>query len=763
MSATGNSSLKWVFLLLSLSGSLSGCAEIQKIVSVLWNGPITVNTSVFNIIEMSSGEDVTCNIMGDKTTRCLGSGTNGNLGRFYGAPINAFKEVKQVATGRGFTCVISGENSALKCFGINDKGQLGNPGTQTASIDPLPVLDPENKNLPIVEARQVTAGDYHACAILKNGRAVCWGDNSFGQLGNADQAGVQAKTVMEDERAPKTFAGINNIVAGGNSTCVIAKDDSSLFCFGEKFGSTKKVNWLPEKIEISGGIVTLSQVKQVGLGNGFGCALSRSQVYCWGNNDVKQLGVPTDTAGTQKAVSVEVHYPIKSVLSKIDAIAVGDKHVCALHRDEGTIYCWGNNTFGQLGSSSTQGLPEQVAADANNYTLKGAKSIAAGKDRTCYISSKDELYCWGNGAHGLLGNDSVASQYPLRVLDSNTDSVGGSAVVSVGYDHACVIGTNQKLFCFGLNQNGQMGTRMIAGTVLIDGKKPLAAVSLIDTYDSHTCAIYGEKRGVICFGGGSGSVGSVDSSGLEEVTSSGKPYHDVTALAVGHAHVCLVNSDQQVECIDYGTQPVNHTMIQTENKTPLKDIWQLRSRGDWNCGLTREKGEIWCWGTWKKNQWPDAKQITFNGKPTSDFIQFSLNDDQICGVHGVSGLVYCTADTEMQQNANNLQALNDGDEKQMSGVFSLTGGKHHTCAIDDKGHLYCWGSNEFGQLGVTTKKNSATPILVSIKNEGRRRISRVSAGETHTCFTTESDLSIFCFGKGFFNDGISTAPVEYPQ
>ena len=747
-------SLKWVFLLF-LSFSLSGCAEIQKIVSVLWQGKIAVNTSAFNVVEMSSGEDVTCSIMGDKTIRCIGSGANGNLGRFFGAPINAFKEVKQVATGKGFTCVIAGENSALKCFGINNKGQLGNPGTQIASVDPLPVLDPENKDLPVTEARQVTAGEQHACAILKSGRAICWGDNSYGQLGNQSQTGVQAKTVMEDERTPKPFAGIRTIVAGGNSTCVIANDDASLFCFGEKFGATKKINWLPEKVELAGGIVTLSQVKQVGLGNGFGCALTRSQVYCWGNNESKQLGAPTDALGTTKAAGVEVHYPLKAALSKIDAIAVGDKHACALHRDEGTVYCWGNNTFGQLGTSSLHGLPEQVAADANNYTLKGAKSIAAGKDRTCFISTKDELYCWGNGAHGLLGNDSVASQYPLRVLDSNNDFIAATASIAIGDDHACVIGSNQKLFCFGLNQTGQIGTRMIAGNILGTDKKPLGSVTVIDTYESRTCAIFGEKHGVACFGG-------TDNSALEELSNNGKPYHDVSGVAVGHAHLCIINSEQQVECIDNGTQPPNHTIIQTEKKTPLKDIWHIRSRGDWNCGITREKGEIWCWGTWKKNQWPNAQQISFSGKPTADFIQFSLSDDQICGVHGVSGAVYCTSDSEMQQNTNNLQALNDSDGKQVSGVFSLSGGKHHTCAIDDKGHLYCWGSNEFAQLGVSTRKSSSVPIRVNIKNESQRRISRVTAGETHTCFTTENDLSIFCFGKGFFNDGISTTPVEYP-
>jgi len=624
-------------------------------------------------------------------------------------------------------------------------GQLGSDNP-SASLNPLPVRDWNNKNVPLIEAKQITAGNHHACALLKNGKAFCWGDNTFGQIGNDTGDDTRVSMVMENEKAPKAFEGIQSIIAGGNSTCLIAKEDQSLFCFGEKYGSKNKINWIPEKIDISGRIETLTEIKQVSLGDGFGCALSRSQVYCWGKNDHKQLGHSYHEIGTTKASPVEVHYPKKSPLSKIESIAAGDKHACALHREEGTVFCWGDNSFGQLGTNSSHGLPEQVAVSSSNFSVKRVKTIAAGRERNCIISSKDELFCWGNGAFGILGNSLAISNYPERVKDSNNDMLNGSTAVSIGYDHSCVIGTNKKLFCFGLNQYGQLGSRMF-------GSSTFNNVHSISTYGQKSCVIYGEHNSVGCFG----------ESGfeLEEIKNNLKPYQGSSGVSVGENQICIINAEQQVVCIDYATKPANHYVVQGENKTPLKDIWKVLSRGKLNCGLSREKGEIWCWGDWKKNQWPMAKQLTFAGKPTSDFIQFSMSDEQICGAHGIHGDVYCTADNESAQNASNLQSVIGQKNKPFTGVFNLSAGKNHTCAMNDQSQVFCWGSNELDQLGVKSE-HTLIPQRVLIEDEKNRKINHITTGDAYTCFTTEKERSLFCFGNRLFNEGNSSTPLEYP-
>ena len=410
--------------------------------------------------------------MGDKSVRCLGSGLQGNLGTYNGSSVEASGEVKTSSAGGEFTCYIAGPTAQAFCFGRNDHGQLGNNSVGN-SVKPVPVLDSENSNAVLSDVKEITTGFAHACALLKSGRAVCWGDNSQGQLGNPGPEESRPHSVLESEKNPKAFPQVHQIVAGGDSTCLIARDDASVFCFGERFGVKRRVNWVPSRIEIAGSLGTLSNARQLGVGRGFGCVLSRSsQVFCWGKNDMNQLGSLLNIGGLTRATLVQVTYPAEAPMSHIEQIAVAENHACAINRDEKTVYCWGDNRYGQLGNTSVRGNPEQVALGSNNLTLKGVKSVAVGPDRTCILSVRDEVYCWGNGANGLLGSDRVLSPYPLRVLDANGEVLSNSVQLTLGQNHSCVLDNTQKLYCFGLNTFGQLGSKMISSSVIYSDQKP---------------------------------------------------------------------------------------------------------------------------------------------------------------------------------------------------------------------------------------------------------------------------------------------------
>jgi alpha-tubulin suppressor-like RCC1 family protein len=735
-------------MLISLALGLTGCAEMKKIVTVLFHKNTSINTRGFEFIDMASGNGLTCSLMADKSLRCLGSGVEGNLGRYFGIQNNVIENIKQVATGNGFTCLIIGDAGELKCFGHNDHGQLGN-NTNINSTDPVPVLDAETNNNPIVGAKQITAGEQHACALLKNGRAICWGDNSYGQAGNSYSKDAGVKTVLENDKTKRPFSDIKQIAAGGNSTCIIAGQDESLYCFGERYGSKTKFNFVPEKLDIVGMIQTLSEVKQVSLGNGFGCALSRTKVYCWGKNDHKQLGSTINASGSEKAVVVEVHFPIMGALSKIEMIATGENHACGIHRDEGTVFCWGENEYGQLGTTSRHGQPERVAVGANNLSLKNVKYLAAGKDRTCTITKSDELYCFGNGIHGLLGNEKQLSTFPVHVLDPNLDPITSSSSIAIGTDHACVIGNNSKLYCFGLNQYGQLGSRMIANTAISD-------VSSFDTQGDKTCAIYSAEKKIACFGDKTNSFTQID------LKVQGNTVQGASGVSIGKNLICFINKDTKIECIDYDTTPSNHYTVMKSNDTPLTDIWLIRSRNKLTCGLTREKGELWCWGSWKNNNWRTAKRILASGKETQDFLQFSLSDQQICAVYGTKGDIYCTGDNEKSRD-DTISPLLDAKGKPFTGAYNVVSGRNHSCTLDFQNRIFCWGSNQFSQIGSKTESKSNYPIRVPIKDEAIRGISHVTAGDDHTCYTTLTDTSLYCFGASITGEPHSTDHIEFGQ
>jgi len=761
----------------ALAVILNGCTEVRTIFAVLFSGGESLSTSAFEVDDMKSGSLVTCSILRDKSVRCLGSGAKGSLGRFYGGPVSSLSDVKQVALGKGFTCAIVGEKGEIYCFGNNDKGQLGNPNFKS-STEPVRVLDSENKKEPVVDAKSITAGENHACALLKTGKAICWGDNSFGQAGNPSQVGVGTKSVIEPDKDAKPFQEIKEIAAGGNSTCIIAKAEFIVYCFGERYKAVRKINWLPEQIELGGSIGTLIQVKQIGLGRNFGCALGKnSQVYCWGANELNQLGALVSMSGMTKATAVQVTYPQQAPIAKVDEIAVGEFHACALHRDEKTVYCWGDNRYGQLGNTSIRGLPEQVALGSNNLTLKGVKDVAVGPDRTCIISSRDEVFCWGNGAHGILGSEKVSSPYPVRVLDANGEVLSGANQIIVGYDHSCIIDSGQKLYCFGLNQYGQLGSKIVAGPVIGADIKPVKRVTAIETYGYRTCMVYGDDQGVACFG--DKEIDNINqkyefnSFIPEEIKKGMTPYKGVMAVSVGRAHVCVVTSEEQVECLGDSTkgqlgdgegQNVKYSIVKDTNKNNLKDVWQVKSRGDWNCALKQESGSIWCWGTWSatSDRWAYAKQINVQGKPSADFIQMTMSEDQICGVHGIDHSVYCSSMGEKNAEKIDLQPLTDTEGHALKKILVLTGGAHHSCGLDEEGRVYCWGSNEFGQLGTRAVKDTNKAIRVLFNSQNLKKISRISAGDTHTCVSSDEQPSLFCFGQNFFNGANATEPVEYP-
>lgn len=754
--------------------ALSACTEIRTIIGVFSNSG-SYSMSAFEVDEMSSGNKLTCGIMGDRTVRCLGSGIRGSLGRFHGAPVNTLKDIKQIALGKGFTCAIVGEKNEVFCFGRNDKGQLGN-SSLSASVDPVAVQDRENNNHPLSEVKQITAGENHACAVLKSGRGICWGDNSFGQAGNPSVLGIGSKIIYEGERSLKPFENIHEIVAGANSTCMIAKDTSEVFCFGERYGSTKKLNWAPEVVELAGAIGNLSQIKSIGVGRAFGCALGKSsQVYCWGANDFGQLGALINGPGVTKATQVQVTYPLQTALNKIDEISVGERHGCALHRDEKTVYCWGDNRFGQLGNTSARGLPEQVALGSNNLTLKGVRDLSVGTDRSCIISSRDEVFCWGNGADGILGSEKVLSQYPIRVLDVNGEMLGSVSKIAVGYDHTCVIDNTQKLFCFGLNEFGQLGSKMFAAQVLDDRLKAIEKVISIDVYGLKTCLVYGDDQSVACFGDKEidniNQKNEKNSFSLEEVKHGLVPFKGAIGVALGKSHLCVITAEQKVECLGDGSkgqlgigdiQTIKFGEVVDEKQKSLNDIWQIKSNGDFDCALKQESGAIWCWGNWKGERWLSAKPISFQGRQSSDFIQVTLNNQQICGIHGVDRTVFCTSVTESFLSKLDLQPILDQDGKPLKKVMFIARGKQHFCALDEDGKVSCWGSNEAGQLGSKTIKETTRAVKVVFKDEKLKKVGRLTAGDRYSCVSSTEEATLFCFGEGFFGGGNSPEPIEYP-
>jgi alpha-tubulin suppressor-like RCC1 family protein len=339
-----------------------------------------------------------CALVQDGSVRCWGLNDSGQLGN--GTRLNANSPVpvaglagaSAVAAGGFHSCAVF-PNGTLSCWGRNDSRQLGDPATTAeSSTVPVPVGG-------IVNATAVAVGAFHTCALLANGTVRCWGLNDNGQLGDG--------TVI-NSGGPVTVSGLGGVVAiaaGGWHTCALLADGTAR-CWGEnlygQLGNGTFVNALTPT-PVSG----LTNLARIPAGIFHHCAIAQNgTLSCWGRNDEGRLGIG-NTANTPTPTTVNG--------ITVTAAAGGGEHGCGVLTD-GTIRCWGWNDYGQLGNGG--GTTTVPTAPVNGIT--NAASVGTGAEFSCALVSGGVVRCWGRNIYGQLGDA------------TNTDARAPVAVAGLG-------------------------------------------------------------------------------------------------------------------------------------------------------------------------------------------------------------------------------------------------------------------------------------------------------------------------------------------
>jgi len=338
--------------------------------------------------QIALGLSHTCAILDDGNVKCWGDNVNGKLGQGNTtpvgcgpgcitmanlAPINLGINVTatQIAAGASHTCAILNDGS-VKCWGFNNNGQLGQSNTTTVGDSPgSPVGGLPSIDLGLnATALQIADGGSHTCALLKNLTVRCWGWNSSGQLGqdNLTNVGYSAATSVASLTPINLGTNLSpvRIAVGAEHSCAIF-NNGAVKCWGDNgYGqlgqnSTTKVgcgntNGCPNSAASISSIDlgTRLTATQIGSRDNHTCALlNDGSMKCWGQNDRGQLGQDSTTlAGDSPSTSVAALSPVFLGINKTATqIAVGSHHTCAVLND-GTIKCWGDNGYGQLGQDS---------------------------------------------------------------------------------------------------------------------------------------------------------------------------------------------------------------------------------------------------------------------------------------------------------------------------------------------------------------------------------------------------------------------------
>jgi alpha-tubulin suppressor-like RCC1 family protein len=310
-------------------------SDVSKVFLPTGNGEITADLANFS-----------CAITTDNALLCWGDNRSTQFGA---APDRVLSPAKvavlsgspsYVAIGGGYMCVLDASGS-VACLGSNASGQLGVDG-------------PQNRPTPVqvegLVADKLLAGVSHTCARRPDGTMLCWGSNVFGQLGTGDS--VSRSKPLE----VTALAGrVARLATGANHTCAQT----------------------PE-----------------------------GELWCWGDNRYGQLGL-----GDRANRSSPAKLP--GALDASSKVFAGGGHSCAIHAD-GSFWCWGDNRSGQLGVGDTDPrlAPTQVTTLGN-----GVAAAYTGGAHTCVLKTDASVWCWGNNQYGQLGVDvGPQTSLPVRVI-----------------------------------------------------------------------------------------------------------------------------------------------------------------------------------------------------------------------------------------------------------------------------------------------------------------------------------------------------------
>ena len=372
-----------------------------------------------------------------------------------------------ITAGFEHTCARKSDGSVY-CWGVNSSGQIG--VTSTANCiqapnynSPIPCVD--KPQLVIATGMsQVAAGDMHTCALTTSGGVQCWGDGSYGEVGD-----------YYNHPAPYTVttnAVFSSIAAGGSTSCGIS--NSEALCWGE--APTGVFLGVPK---VPNAVNTIWPIAQsVAVGKQFACVLLGSSPLidvCLGNNASDQLGADATVNGT--SVNHIVPSSMNLQTNGNVRIAAGRDFHCVEHTD-GTVQCVGDNVAGELGLGFTS-FREFSTLPVGGTQPMQLHGVAAGWAHACALDAAGHAYCWGNGDSGQLGNGISGSGYysskPQQVVGANGVTPIFNALAA-GAEHTCGIATDNYVYCWGDNTFGEIGAGL--GNIGTTGSFGVPATSI---------------------------------------------------------------------------------------------------------------------------------------------------------------------------------------------------------------------------------------------------------------------------------------------
>jgi alpha-tubulin suppressor-like RCC1 family protein len=398
--------------------------------------------------------------------------------------------VQSLALGSAYTCALL-RGGRVKCWGSDENGVLGRDTAYQDIADPS-VIGPIDFGTSRA-AVALSAGWHHACVVFDDARARCWGSNDRGQLGRGDREDYgddpgERLNALQDLPLEHIVA----IAAGVSDTCAIVAGSgaaATVHCWGSDVGGAIGDSGSgdfgdDELVDASRSVRLPTWASAVAAGDGVNCALLLDgSVRCWGSNAFGTRGIGnatcTSNADPECSGSAELR-PVQELGEQVvHSIQLNQAHACALD-NRGDLRCWGRNDQSRAGypevleGSTLSVTPGPVALGAGVSVV----SFGLGTRHGCALDTQGAIRCWGeagpqlgygmlqkDGTAGIGGTLTPAEQYALMSdqgvvqLGPVGNGVGNAPALRVfsGGSHNCAILTQGSVRCWGHNESGQLG------------------------------------------------------------------------------------------------------------------------------------------------------------------------------------------------------------------------------------------------------------------------------------------------------------------
>lgn len=727
------------------------------------------------------------------------------------------EEIPPMVVSKGDHAIAINIYGEVWTWGRNDKGQLGD-GTTVDRSYPVQVMitNDDGQLVPLKNVMIVAAGEKHSVALTRDGILYTWGDNSKGQLGSGNSASALAYstrpvTVAGENNSSKSLSemlvekneSISNIAAGRDHTLAVS-NQGNLYSWGANTYGQLGVNsrdnrYFPVQVKGYNGGGYLTDVILIGAGAEHSLAVrTDGSVWSWGRNNKGQLGQSTNGVNnTYKDMQtpdrvLKGEYDTGNAddryIKNVDALSAGENFSVVTTRDR-NVYAWGDNTYGQLGNEKTTATistPVHVKSSAGTY-LTGISMVSGGANHVIAMSNTNDIYAWGDNSKAQyheVANTHVANKITDKdsLNPENDDVFTSFSRVTAGWNYSVILTNNGYLWALGNNTYGQLGdmTETDSDEPVRVGFKSEDILNLTKVTVSHSDGTTTEYTD-------DNVPAQIDITTRETVTFDPSSYEALHHMAFNLRTIHTKDATKDVTA-NVGTikfYSSNPKIAEVDENTGVVTPNGNNKYGKTTITAYAEKTDG------DKTYIYVAETVISVGVETDDMkksVPMIASGSTHTVVLKPNGTVWTwgqdtygqLGDNDSETKAYAVEVVKEGNII-LDNVKEVAAGTAHSLALTKDGKIYAWGSNSYGQLGITDatsgKPTGASKSAVAVEliyaNDGSElpKFVSIAAGDYFSVALAE-DGSVWSWGRnvngqlghGDFGTGYTYyAPVKVQQ